>query len=91
MQRLELDEDEVQASSIASRRSGIELSDDCARALAEGETDEVAYTNDELAGATADALQLFLNQIGTLPAADGAAGGRARASASSAATARRRS
>ena len=43
-----------------------------------GATDAVAYTNEGLAGATTDALQLFLDQIGTYPLLTGAAGGRAR-------------
>ena len=65
--RLDLDEDEVQDVLDRIEKRGIDLSDDCARALAEGEAEEVVYTNDALAGATADALQLFLNQIGTYP------------------------
>jgi RNA polymerase primary sigma factor len=68
VQRLELDEDDVQALLDRIESSRIELSDDCARALADGEdSDAVAYTNEGLAGATADTLQIFLNQIGTFP------------------------
>jgi len=64
-QRLELDEEELEAVLDRIETSGVELHDDCARSLtATGQTAEVAYTNNELVGATADALQLFLNQIG---------------------------
>ena len=38
----------------------------------------VTYTNQQVAAATTDSLQLFLNEAGPLPAADGRAGGRAR-------------
>jgi RNA polymerase primary sigma factor len=66
--RLDLDEDEVEDVLDRVEARGIDLNDDCARALPEGaDPDEVSYTNDEVAGATQDALQLFLNQIGTYP------------------------
>jgi RNA polymerase primary sigma factor len=61
--RLELEEDEVEDLYEQLDRSGIELTDDCAR-LSEP---EVQYTNELLAGATADTLQLFLNEIGRYP------------------------
>ena len=80
----------IEASLDRIEASGIELHDDCARRSSQAATPRVAYTNGELAGATADALQLFLNQIGRYPLLTAAAGGRARASASSAATPRRR-
>jgi len=68
VQRLEYDDDEMQELVDRVEASGIELSDDCARALPEGASaDEVTYSNLDLAGATQDALQLFLNQIGTFP------------------------
>jgi RNA polymerase primary sigma factor len=41
-------------------RAGILLSDDCAR---EGVEEEAHYVNSGLAGATTDALQLFLNEV----------------------------
>ena len=67
-QRLELDEDDVEAVLDRIESSGIELHDDCARSLAQsGATAEIAYTNSDLVGATADALQMFLNQIGRYP------------------------
>src|SRR6478735_7226964 len=42
---------------------GIELTDDCSRAI---EAD-VSYTNEEIASATTDSLQLFLNEAGRYP------------------------
>ena len=47
---------------------GIALTDDCSRADADIELAEsTAYTNDALAGATVDALQLFMAEIGRYP------------------------
>jgi RNA polymerase primary sigma factor len=66
-QRLELDEDELEAVLDRIEEAGIELHDDCVRSLTQGEAPEVKYTNDTLVGATSDALQLFLNQIGRYP------------------------
>jgi len=65
-QRLELDEEELEALLDRIESSGIELHDDCARSLTSDEA-EITYTNDALVGATSDALQLFLNQIGRYP------------------------
>src|SRR5262249_48196622 len=66
--RLDLEEDELEAVLDRIEGAGIELHDDCARSLStNGESAQIAYTNDELVGATADALQLFLNQIGRYP------------------------
>ena len=42
---------------------GIELTDDCSRAIEE----DVAYTNTQIAAATTDSLQLFLNEAGRYP------------------------
>ena len=67
VQSLEYDDDEMQELVDRVDASGIELTDDCARALEGAEAEEVSYTNTELAGATQDALQMFLNQIGTYP------------------------
>jgi RNA polymerase primary sigma factor len=68
VQRLDLDEDEVQDVYDRVEARGIDLNDDCSRALAAtADPDEVSYTNGALAGATGDALQMFLNQIGTYP------------------------
>ena len=59
-QSLELDDDDVQALYEEIERRGIELKDNCARADAPGAT----YVNGDLAHATTDALQLFLNEAG---------------------------
>jgi RNA polymerase primary sigma factor len=59
-QELELDAEELSGLYEQIEERGIELTDDCAReAIPEP---EVAVSNDELATATTDALQLFLNE-----------------------------
>ena len=63
VQRLELDEDDVESLFERLEAHGIELTDDCSRALEE----PVAYTNAQLASATTDSLQLFLNEAGRYP------------------------
>jgi RNA polymerase primary sigma factor len=63
VQRLEMDEDDIEALLERLEANGIELTDDCSRAI-EG---EVSYTNDGLASTTTDALQLFLNEAGRYP------------------------
>src|SRR5690242_20483784 len=60
VQRLELEEDDIESLLERLEGSGIELTDDCSRAIEE----EVSYTNDSLATTTTDALQLFLNEAG---------------------------
>ena len=72
VQRLELDEEELETLLERVEAAGIELHDDCSRSLVQGREAEIAYTNDALVGATADALQLFLNQIGRYPLLTGA-------------------
>jgi RNA polymerase primary sigma factor len=61
--RLELEEEDTEAIMERLQERGIEVTDDCSRVTEE----EVTYTNDFLAGMTADALQLFLNEIGRYP------------------------
>jgi RNA polymerase primary sigma factor len=61
-ERLELDEDEVERLYQDAQERGIEISDDCGR-----ERDEPVYVNGDLANATTDALQLFLNEAGKWP------------------------
>jgi RNA polymerase primary sigma factor len=56
---LGLDEEQVEALYERIDSRGIEVSDDCARAGAA----ETTYTNSELASATTDALQLFMNEV----------------------------
>ncbi len=65
VQRLELAEEEIEALLEQLDERGVDVTDDCSRALKATEVAE--YTNDLLAGATADALQLFLNEIGRYP------------------------
>ena len=59
-QALDLSEEQVDELYERIESAGIDLSDDCGREGAE----EVGYTNGELASATTDALQLFLNEVG---------------------------
>jgi RNA polymerase primary sigma factor len=56
-------EDEVDAFYEELERRGVELTDDCARKDAGDGT----YVNGDLAVATTDALQMFLNEIGRHP------------------------
>src|SRR6266516_4433814 len=57
-----LDDDQVRAVFDQAAERGIELSDDCGR-----EREESTYVNGDLAVATTDALQLFLNEAGRWP------------------------
>jgi RNA polymerase primary sigma factor len=57
---LDLEDDDVQAFYEEIERREIELKDDCGRAGAPDAT----YVNGDLAHATTDALQLFLNEAG---------------------------
>jgi RNA polymerase primary sigma factor len=61
--RLELEEDDVENLLERLERAGIELTDDCSRAIEE----DVTYTNNQVAAATTDSLQLFLNEAGRYP------------------------
>ena len=63
VQALELDDEEIEALFERIEVAGIDLSDDCVRAI-EGKAE---YTNPGLATATTDALQLFLNEAGRYP------------------------
>jgi RNA polymerase primary sigma factor len=58
----ELDDDQVRALYDDLDERGIEVSDDCGR-----ETEQSTYVNGDLAVATTDALQLFLNEAGRWP------------------------
>ena len=60
LQDLELEEDELEALYAELEERGITLSDDCGRAAA----GEPTYVNGDLANATTDSLQLFLNEAG---------------------------
>jgi RNA polymerase primary sigma factor len=62
-QEHDLSEDEVEALEAELDERGIEVTDDCARSTAE----DAVYVNGDLAVATTDALQLFLNEAGRYP------------------------
>ncbi|HEX7083702.1 MAG TPA: sigma-70 family RNA polymerase sigma factor [Gaiellaceae bacterium] len=63
VQRLELEEEDIENLLERLETAGIELTDDCSRAIEE----EVSYTNQSMASTTTDALQLFLNEAGRYP------------------------
>jgi RNA polymerase primary sigma factor len=63
VQKLEMDEEDIEALLERIESHGIEITDDCSRAIEE----EVTYTNDSLAATTTDALQIFLNEAGRYP------------------------
>jgi RNA polymerase primary sigma factor len=63
VQKLELEEDDVDSLLERLDSHGIELTDDCSRAVEQ----DVAYTNQQVASATTDSLQLFLNEAGRYP------------------------
>src|SRR5213079_1773950 len=58
----ELEDDDVRSLYDQLVERGIEVSDDCGR-----ETEQSTYVNGDLAVATTDALQLFLNEAGRWP------------------------
>ena len=58
---LGLSEDEIEALYEEVERRGIELRDDCGREA------KATYVNGDLATATTDALQLFMNEVGRYP------------------------
>ncbi len=64
VERLGLEEDAVLQLHGAIEAKGVEITDDCARAMPEGAAATTAYTHAELALFTTDALQQFLNEAG---------------------------
>jgi RNA polymerase primary sigma factor len=62
-QKLELEDEEYERVLERLEAQGIEVTDDCARMV----DAEVAYTNPQIATATTDSLQLFLNEAGRFP------------------------
>jgi RNA polymerase primary sigma factor len=67
VQALELEEEEIEALFERIDAAGIELSDDCARVVADEEVQQTSYNLDDLSTSTMDALQLFLNEAGRYP------------------------
>jgi RNA polymerase primary sigma factor len=63
VQALDLGDEDVDALEAHLESHGVDLSDDCGRAGVEPTT----FRNGELAAATTDALQLFLNEIRRYP------------------------
>ncbi|MGZ4463428.1 MAG: sigma-70 family RNA polymerase sigma factor [Gaiellaceae bacterium] len=61
--KLELEDEDVETLLERLESHGIDITDDCSRAIEE----DVAYTNQQLASATTDSLQLFLNEAGRYP------------------------
>jgi RNA polymerase primary sigma factor len=62
VQELDLDSDELAGLYEQLEERNIELTDDCAREVVPPAEDEVEVANTDLAAATTDALQLFLNE-----------------------------
>ena len=63
VQDLELDDDELEALYAEIEERQITLSDDCGRET----NSDATYVNGDLATATTDSLQLFLNEAGRYP------------------------
>ena len=61
--RLELDDEDTESLLERLEVAGIDVTDDCSRAIEE----DVTYTNQQVAAATTDSLQLFLNEAGRYP------------------------
>jgi RNA polymerase primary sigma factor len=61
--KLGLEEEEIESLLERLETHGVELTDDCSRAVEE----DVVYTNVQVASATTDSLQLFLNEAGRFP------------------------
>jgi len=61
-EQLDLSDDDVEEFYRELERRGIELSDDCGREAADS-----TYVNGDLAAATTDSLQLFLNEAARYP------------------------
>jgi RNA polymerase primary sigma factor len=62
VQALDLDDDQAEALLQQAEERGIRVDDDCGH-----EAPESTYVNGDLAIATTDALQLFLNEVGRYP------------------------
>jgi RNA polymerase primary sigma factor len=58
VERLDLEDEQVESLFEQLEERGVEISDDCGREVPE----QVTYGNDDLASSTTDALQLFFNE-----------------------------
>jgi RNA polymerase primary sigma factor len=63
VRKLDLEEEDVETLFERLESHGVDITDDCSRAVEE----EVVYTNTQVASATTDSLQLFLNEAGRYP------------------------
>jgi RNA polymerase primary sigma factor len=63
VRKLDLEEEDVESLFERLESHGVDVTDDCSRAIEE----EVTYTNTQVASATTDSLQLFLNEAGRYP------------------------
>jgi RNA polymerase primary sigma factor len=63
VRKLDLEEEDVETLFERLETHGVDITDDCSRAIEE----DVAYTNTQVASATTDSLQLFLNEAGRYP------------------------
>jgi RNA polymerase primary sigma factor len=63
VRKLDLEEEDVEALFERLETHGVDVTDDCSRAIEE----DVVYTNSQVASATTDSLQLFLNEAGRYP------------------------
>jgi RNA polymerase primary sigma factor len=61
--KLELEDEEIETLLARLDSHGVAITDDCSRALEE----DVRFTNQQIASATTDSLQLFLNEAGRYP------------------------
>src|SRR5512140_1174689 len=61
--KLELEDEDVEALLERLESHGVDITDDCSRAIEE----DIPYTNEQIASATTDSLQLFLNEAGRYP------------------------
>ncbi len=64
VERHELEHDDVQGVYEMLESAGVDVSDDCARAVDTDTTPPPAYTNQQIATFTTDAVQQFLNEAG---------------------------
>ena len=74
MQEAGLDDEQSHELHERLEARGLELTDDCGHV----DVADLRYANDDVAGVTTDALQMFLNELRHYPLLERARGGRAR-------------